>query len=277
MKVSVIIPFYNEEKYLKNCLESLSRQSFKDFEVIVVDDGSKEKLEIKNKQLKFDNFKFLSQSHQGPGVARNLGAKRAKGEILIFVDSDMTFDKDFLKDLIRPIIKGRVKGTFSREEFVANWDNPWARCWSYNLGVGKRLIPKDYPGEAPVFRAILKKEFNKVGGFSKRGDYTDDWSLSKKLGFKAKAAPGAIYFHYNPESLREIFIQAKWIGKRKRKLGTLGRFFNILRRLMPFSLIFGSFLSLKYKEGRFLLFKIIYDLGDLIGSSETLLGRSQAK
>ena len=277
MKVSVIIPFYNEKKHLKKCLESLGEQSFGDFEVIVVDDGSREKLRIKSKELGIKDLKFFSQIHQGPGVARNLGSKIAKGEILVFVDSDMIFSKDFLKNLTHLIIKGIVKGAFSKEEYVANWQNSWARCWSYNLGVGKKLIPEDYPDESPVFRAILKKEFDKAGGFSKGGDYTDDWTLSEKLGFKAKPAPGAIYFHHNPDSLKEIFNQAKWIGKRKRKLGTLGRVFNIFRKLMPFSLLFGSFLGLKYKEPKFLFFKIVYDLGELIGTSQALLGRSQAK
>lgn len=281
MKVSVIIPFYNEEKYLQGCLESLSQQSFRDFEVIVVDDGSQPKPSIKNRALvfkkKFKDFKLLRQSHQGPGVARNLGVTKAKGEILVFVDADMEFKQDFLEDLIAPIIKGKEKGTFSKEELVANWNNPWARCWSFNKGVGRRLIPKDYPNEAPVFRAILKKEFERVAGFSDTGEYTDDWSLSQKLGYKAKLAPSAVYYHHNPDSLKEVFIQSRWIGKRKRKLGVLGGVFNILRNLLPFSLISGLFLSLKHKEKRCLIFKIIYDFADLLGTFEALTGRSQTK
>lgn len=281
MKVSVIIPFYNEEKYLQNCLESLGKQSLKEFEAIVVDDGSSQESRIRNQELrfkkKFKDFKLLRQKHQGPGVARNLGASEAKGEILVFVDADMVFDKDFLKKLVAPIIEEKTKGTFSKEEYVANWKNSWARCWSFNKGVGQRLIPKSYPEEAPVFRAILKSEFEKVRGFSRTGDYTDDWSLSRKLGYRAKAAKDAIYYHYNPDSLREIFIQARWIGKRKRKLSFLGGIFNIARRLLPFSLISGLFLSLKHKELRCLVFKIIYDFANLLGTLETLIGRSQAK
>lgn len=275
MKVSVIIPFYNEEEYLKKCLESLKNQSFQDFEVIVIDDGSTDETVKKIKQL--NNLTIFSQKHQGPGPARNLGASKARGEILVFIDADMIFEKDFLKTLIEPIEKGKARGTFSKEEYVANWENPWARCWSYNLGVGKRLIPENYPEEAPVFRAILKKEFDRVKGFSPVGDYTDDWTLAKKLGYKAQVASAAVYFHHNPGSLVEVFTQSKWIGKRKRKLNFIGYIFNIVRRLLPFSLLSGLDLSRKHKTPRCLVFRIVYDLGELIGSLRALTGRSLSK
>src|SRR5689334_10974235 len=122
MKISVIIPIYNEEKSIKDCLESLDKQSFRDFEVILIDDGSTDKTSVILLNLKITNFKFqiLKQNHLGPGVARNLGAKNAKGEILVFVDADMIFDKDFLEKLTEPIRVGKVIGTFSKEEFVVN-------------------------------------------------------------------------------------------------------------------------------------------------------------
>lgn len=273
MKISVIIPFYNEENDLKECLTSLKRQSYSNFEVILVNDGGKKIINLKKE---FMDFKFLNQKHQGPGPARNKGAREAEGEILVFVDSDMVFHKDFLKNLIKPIARGETKGTFSKEEYVANWENIWARCWSFNKNLGKRLIPDNYPDEAPVFRAILKKEFKTVGGFSSIG-YTDDWTLSKKLGFKAKVAPHAIYYHYNPASLKEVFLQARWIGKRKRRFGIFGIILNLLRRSLPLSLFFALFLSLKYKEPKFFVFRIVYDFAEFIGSSLALTGGSKAK
>ena len=79
----------------------------------------------------------------------------------------MTFDKDFLKNLARPIEEGSVKGTFSKDEYVSNWENIWARCWSINEGWElKRRHPKNYPNHQPVFRAVLKSEFDRVGGFT---------------------------------------------------------------------------------------------------------------
>ena len=82
--ISVIIPTYNEKTVLKECIESLGAQSLNDFEIIIVDDGSLDgTLEIlKNLQTSLPNFKFERQGHLGPGASRNLGAKRAKGNIL---------------------------------------------------------------------------------------------------------------------------------------------------------------------------------------------------
>lgn len=269
IKVSVIISTYNEEKVIKDCLDSLSKQTFKDMEIIVVDDGSTDKtIEV------LSEFRILRQEHKGPGIARNLGVKNAKGEILVFVDADMTFDKDFIANLIKPILSGKTIGTFSKEEFVLNKQNSWSKCWNLNKGLPvDRMHPKNFPDTQPVFRAILKKEFEKTGGFSAIG-YIDDYTLSEKLGTLATAAPNAIFYHENPESLREVWNQARWIGKseykrRKIKNETLMRLISIVRYSLPFSLIHGIWVSVKFGLPEYLLFKLIYDLAieiSLVGS-----------
>src|SRR5260221_8684035 len=101
MKISVIIPTYNEEKVIGECLSSLQKQTEKNFEVVIVDDGSTDstisELSNRSKNLR---IKILEQKHQGPAMARNLGVKNAQGEILVFLDADMTFDSNFLRKLI---------------------------------------------------------------------------------------------------------------------------------------------------------------------------------
>jgi len=273
MKASVIIPVYNEEKTIRECLKSLTKQTYKNFEIIVVDDGSTDKTpkilqELKIKHLR---LKILHGKHSGAGAARNLGAKEATGKILVFVDADMTFDKNFLKKLILPIILGKAKGTFSKEEYVSNWNNVWARCWNINENwQKKRRHPKNYPDFQPVFRAILKSEFNKVKGFIP-GGYDDDWSLYKKLGYKAKNAKGAIFYHKNPEKLLEVYKHAKWVGKRKYKAGYFGYILALARASMPVSLLIGFLKGLKNKDLRFLIFKIVYDFGLTVGVLEMIL------
>ena len=213
----------------------------------------------------------------GAGAARNLGAGHAKGDILVFVDADMTFDDDFLAKLIAPIEKGEAKGTFARDEIVSNWGNVWARCWNINEGWEKKMRhPKNYPDHQPVFRAILKSEFKRVGGFTP-GGYDDDWSLGKKLGYDAVAAAGAVFYHKNPSSLGEIFRHAQWVGKRKYKLGILGYFVALVRASLPASLIIGVFKALANATPRFVIFKIVYDFGILVGIVKYIFSKKGAK
>jgi glycosyltransferase involved in cell wall biosynthesis len=222
IQISIIIPVYNEKKVIERCLESLARQVLKPKEIIVVDDGSTDGRMDEILRFAQDDVVVLRQSHKGAGAARNLGVKHATGDILVFVDADMTFSKTFLEDLVKPIQDGKSKGTFSKLEYVANWNNRYSRFWNYAKGIYEpRSIPADYPETAPVFRAILKTEFEKAGGFDENKGYNDDWSLSEKLGVKATEIK-ARFYHYNPESLAEIFIQSRWTGKRKYKFGILG-------------------------------------------------------
>ncbi|MDO8503197.1 MAG: glycosyltransferase family 2 protein [bacterium] len=276
MKISVIIPIYNEEKVVEDCLSSLSRQTYKDLEIVVVDDGSTDKTISRVTSHKL-RVTLLRQQHKGPGEARNLGVKDAKGEILVFVDSDMTFEPDFVEKLVAPIAEGKAKGTFSKEEFVSNPQNIWSQCWGIDEGWEEgRRHPRNYPDTQKVFRAILKSEFDKVGGFSKEG-YTDDWTLSEKLGYQAVAAPDAKFYHKNPESLTEVFQQARWIGKRKYKLGTIGIFVALVRTSLSISLVVGVFKSVWYQKPAFLIFKTVYDFGAFVGATESLFGGSSAK
>lgn len=90
IKLSIIIPVYNSEKYLSSCLNSILSQDDEKYEIICIDDGSVDNsLKILNdyKRL-FYNFKIISQSHQGLSVARNQGIKVARGQYVYFVDSD---------------------------------------------------------------------------------------------------------------------------------------------------------------------------------------------
>ena len=272
MKISVIIPTYNEEDVILDCLNSLSKQSLKDFETIVVDDGSTDKTIEKVK-----NVKVLQQKHLGPGAGRNLGAKQAMGDILVFVDSDMTFDKNFLKMLVKPILAGKSKGTFSKDEYVSNWNNIWSKCWNKNEGwMDKKRHPKNYPDCQKVFRAILKSEFDKVDGFT-AGGYNDDWSLSEKLGYEATVAEKAIFYHKNPSTLKEIYNHAKWVGKRRYKFGMLGYLVGLVRSSLPVSIVVGILRSTYYFLPAYLIFKIVYDMGVFVGIISYMFTKKGAK
>ena len=90
VKVSVVIPVYNVEDFLEECLNSIVNQSLKDIEIICVNDGSKDKsLEILNSFAENDDrFTVIDQENQGHAVATNRGMELAKGEFLYLMDSD---------------------------------------------------------------------------------------------------------------------------------------------------------------------------------------------
>lgn len=102
MKFSVIVPVYNVEKYIKRCIESLVQQTFKEFEIIVIDDGSTDKsIEILNQTVKryHREVRLFRQKNSGLGAARNTGIEQAEGEYLVFVDSDDYVETSMLKKL----------------------------------------------------------------------------------------------------------------------------------------------------------------------------------
>lgn len=102
MKISIIIPVYNVEKYLEECINSILVQTFTDFEVLLINDGSKDRSgEICDEFAVKDNrIKVFHQENAGVSAARNKGIENAKGEWICFVDSDDFLLKDFLNDFL---------------------------------------------------------------------------------------------------------------------------------------------------------------------------------
>lgn len=99
MEISVVVPVYQVEKYIKDTIESLCQQTFKDFEVILVDDGSKDNsIKIaENILLKNNiNFRIVKQKNMGVSAARNKGILAAKGNWIVCIDSDDILNKNFL-------------------------------------------------------------------------------------------------------------------------------------------------------------------------------------
>ena len=105
--VSIVIPVYNAEKYIKRCLNSLINQSYKNIEIVIVDDGSKDKsLDIIKEFSKEDKrIKFISKENEGPSKARNCGLDNIVGDYIAFIDADDYIGKDYIKNLISKIEK----------------------------------------------------------------------------------------------------------------------------------------------------------------------------
>ncbi|MBM7635987.1 glycosyltransferase family 2 protein [Streptococcus saliviloxodontae] len=102
--ISIIIPIYNVEQYLEQCLESIRNQTFSEFEVILVNDGSTDNsAKICEAYCRIDHrFRLFHKQNEGQGIARNFGISMANGQWLTFVDSDDYLDKNYLELLVKP-------------------------------------------------------------------------------------------------------------------------------------------------------------------------------
>lgn len=123
--ISVIVPVYNVEKYLEECLDSIQNQTYTDIEVILINDGSTDNSEfICEKYCEQDNrFKLINQKNQGQSVARNKGVEASTGEFIAFVDSDDIIKINYLEKLMQYMTEEvdivESKFTVQKNEFLA--------------------------------------------------------------------------------------------------------------------------------------------------------------
>ena len=119
MFFSIVIPTYNRQPILAKCLKALEMQNLANgetldegtvdgYEIVLVDDGSTDgTLEWLEPKEEFPHVRIFQQNHQGPAVARNFGVKEAKGDIIIFIDSDLVVTETFLAAHAKALLKGK--------------------------------------------------------------------------------------------------------------------------------------------------------------------------
>ncbi|MEM3374304.1 MAG: glycosyltransferase [Candidatus Woesearchaeota archaeon] len=177
-KISIVIPTFNEEKYLPKLLKSIKSQSFNDYEIIVADNNSKDKtIQIAKKH----NCKITKGGI--PSVARNNGAKIAKYDLL-FLDSDVILPKDFLKNFLKKIINNDLDYASCRIEPLTNKNKI---KFSFMLkNIGNKLIPNHTSGQC----LFVKKDcFNSINGFDEKLYLAEEHDFVERLNkrkFKGK-------------------------------------------------------------------------------------------
>lgn len=199
MKLSIIVPVYNVEKYIGECIESLCKQSIDDFEIIVVNDGSQDRSIDIVKSFKDKRINIINKENGGLSSARNTGLSIAKGEYIAFVDSDDFIDnKDAYKDMYNiakinnsEIIVGNCKWYFSKDKYYSlEWKldefirkNEKMEAEQYFLACMR--TKRTY---APVCFNIYKRTFlldNKL--FFKEGVYHEDEEFTPRVLLKANS------------------------------------------------------------------------------------------
>ena len=185
--ISIIIAIYNRKDELFELLNSLSHQTDKDFEVIIVDDGSLINLrptaELFHESL---NIEFFRKDNSGPGLSRNYGAKRAKNDWLVFVDSDVIVETDYIQKIKKNLAEVSCDA-FGGADKAHKGFNLMQKAISYSMtsvfttgGIrgSKKSVSKFQPRSFNM--GVRKSAFEKVGGFSEMR-IGEDPDLSMRL------------------------------------------------------------------------------------------------
>lgn len=144
-KISVIVPVYNSEAYLKPCLDSIFSQTFTDYQLICVNDGSTDSSPsiLADYQKDHANMEIYNQKNLYAGVARNLGMEKAVGDYFLFLDADDTFSPDFFGEMYTKITQ---TGADICVCGVNQLDNATSK-----LSLNPRYLKKKYLPDSPVF------------------------------------------------------------------------------------------------------------------------------
>ena len=194
-KFSIIVPVYNVEKYIKKCLDSIFNQSFKDFEVIVVNDGTKDNsMDI----VKNYDVIVINQKNQGLSEARNNGVKKAKGDYLIFVDSDDYIEKDLLKNINNSlsnnpdVVRYQVKDIIEDKEIEYN-----EKEFTGLDGAEAFKAITQYHYVEPAWLYAIKRKYYIDNKFTfKKGTYHEDFGLTPLIVFKSNIVNSINYCGY---------------------------------------------------------------------------------
>lgn len=246
-KFSIIVPVYNVENYVGKCLDSIVNQSYSDYEVIIVNDGTKDNsMDIVKKYP----FKVIEQKNQGLSVARNTGVKEAKGDYLIFLDSDDYIEKDLLKFLSKSlknnpdIVRFQIREVYEdkdsidyKEESFSSLDGVSAfnkiskyhfveNAWCY-------AIKRDY---------YLKEKFEFM-----KGTYHEDFGLMPLVIMKADVVNSISYIGYNYLQRSNSIMNNNDYNKTKKKVNDFYLHYKFLideiDKTKLDSLVFKSFIS----------------------------------
>ena len=216
---TVIIPLYNKEPYIKRALESVLNQTYDNFEIIVIDDGSSDKGAQIVANTAGERIRIISQDNAGVSAARNKGAFLAKNTYLAFLDADDTWEPNFLKEISNLIDEFPEAGIFgTNNHFIYPSGKVMKEDFS-SLFKGKNTgIIKDYFGlfaeihKSPFSNSNLcipKKIYDEFGGYKEGVKLTEDSDLWFRIALKYDIAynirPLANYFMALEGSTHTIF------------------------------------------------------------------------
>ncbi|MGK0189274.1 MAG: GT2 family glycosyltransferase [Verrucomicrobiales bacterium] len=216
-KISVIVCTFNGVRTLNDCLRWLGRVNYPDFEVLVVDDGSMEN--VRSIVEKHKSVRYIKQKHTGLSAARNLGAKKARGEILAYTDDDCMPDRDWLAHLALAFQRDPEVAAVGGPNLPPPAENVTQACVIAAPGAPAHVMLNDADAEhiPGCNLSVRRTDFDEINGFEERYNVAGDdvdfcWRLQisgKRIGF----APAAFVWHYRRFSTRAYLKQQTGYGR----------------------------------------------------------------
>ena len=216
MRYSVIVPVYNRPDEVNELLESLAAQIFRDFEVIIVEDGSSVSCEgvVANYRNRLD-VHYYYKPNSGPGQTRNYGAERSRGEYLLILDSDCILPEGYL-EAVEAELRREPADAFGGPDRAHDSFTPVQKAINYAMtsffttgGIrgGKKKMDKFYPRSFNM--GIHAEAYRALGGFSKMRFGEDiDFSIRIfKAGYRCRLFPSAWVWHKRRTDFRKFFKQ----------------------------------------------------------------------
>ena len=221
MKYSLVIPVYNRPNEVEELLESLTKQRFDDFEVVIVEDGSKEKSDAVCQRYA-DRLKisYYYKDNSGPGMSRNYGVERAQGDYVIVLDSDVVVPEGYFEAVERHMAETPVDVFGGPDRAHADFSN-LQKAINYSMtsffttgGIrgSKKKLDKFYPRSFNM--GIRREVYNRLGGFSKMR-FGEDIDFSIRLykeGCKVGLFTEAWVWHKRRTDLKKFFRQVSNSG-----------------------------------------------------------------
>jgi len=261
--VSVIMAARNEEEYIGKSLKSLINQTYKNIEIIVINDGSTDKTEeiVKEYMSKYPNIRLINIKHErewGCVVPRIIGINAAKGGIIFVVDADAYYDEDYVEKCIKHLEKPDIAGAIGK---IRVWDpKTWfSKCrdfhyrgrWNDIENIQKEI------NEGKIAPWIFKKNvYYEVGGYNPNLPYGEDRDFAMRLlkaGYKIAFVPETEWYHKWEERPLKVIRSHFKIGTKNYKF-VKKNWVEIIKKIYFISLIPIILFSVIYPPSIALLF-----------------------
>ncbi len=267
MKYSFIIPVYNRPDEVDELLDSLTRQTIQDFEVLIVEDGSVVPCkEVVDKYADCLSIHYYNKENSGPGQTRNYGVERANGEYMMILDSDCIIPENYLKEVEAELQRKRADA-FGGPDRAHDSFTDVQKAINYAMtsffttgGIrgGKKKLDKFYPRSFNM--GVRKDVYQALGGFSKMR-FGEDIDFSIRIfkgGYECRLFPEAWVWHKRRTDLKKFFKQVHNSGIARinlyKKYPESLKLVHVLPALFTLGVVFLLLASFLWGGSLFLLF-----------------------